>query len=251
MIEWWQVLLLFATGLTAGFVDSIAGGGGLITLPVLMSFCPDPRLALGTNKLQATFGSSSAAFHYSRAGLLNFRECRRGCILAFLGSLAGSFLIQQFNPNLLRHLVPVMLFAVAIFVWRRPQLGEQDIHPRMSPLQFDLIFAISIGFYDGFLGPGTGTFLALAYMLGLGFSMTKATANTKALNCASNLASLILFLAAGRVWFTAGITMGIGQWLGARLGSKMVVTRGTKFIRPIFLSVVLLLTLKTIWDGWK
>ena len=251
MIEWWQVLLLFVTGLSAGFVDSIAGGGGLITLPVLLSFCPDPRLALGTNKLQASFGSSSATYHYAREGLLNFRECRRGCVLAFLGSMAGSYLVQQFNPNLLRHMVPVMLIAVAIFVWRRPQLGEKDIHPRMSALQFDLIFALGIGFYDGFLGPGTGTFLALAYMLGLGFNMTRATANTKALNFASNLASLILFLWAGRVWFAAGITMGVGQWLGARLGSKMVVTRGTKFIRPIFLSVVVLLTLKTIWDGWR
>ena len=251
MIEWWQVLLLFVTGLSAGFVDSIAGGGGLVTLPVLLSFCPDPRLALGTNKLQASFGSSSATYHYAREGLLNFRECRRGCVLAFLGSMAGSYLVQQFNPNLLRHMVPVMLIAVAIFVWRRPQLGEKDIHPRMSALQFDLIFALGIGFYDGFLGPGTGTFLALAYMLGLGLNMTRATANTKALNFASNLASLILFLWAGRVWFAAGITMGVGQWLGARLGSKMVVTRGTKFIRPIFLSVVVLLTLKTIWDGWR
>lgn len=251
MIEWWQALLLFATGLSAGFVDSIAGGGGLITLPVLLSFCPDPRLALGTNKLQASFGSSSATFHYWREGLLKFRECRRGCVLAFLGSMAGSYLVQQFNPRLLRHMVPVMLIAVAIFVWRRPQLGEKDIHPRISALQFDLIFALGIGFYDGFLGPGTGTFLALAYMLGLGLNMTRATANTKALNFASNLASLILFLWAGRVWFAAGITMGVGQWLGARLGSRMVVTRGTKFIRPIFLSVVVLLTLKTIWDGWK
>ena len=251
MIEWWQAVLLFATGLCAGFVDSIAGGGGLITVPVLMNLVPDPRLALGTNKLQACFGSSSATFHYSRAGLLNFRECGRGCLFAFLGSLAGTYLLQQFSPNLLRRLVPVMLFAVAIFVWKRPQLGAADIHPRMSRLKFDLIFAFGIGAYDGFLGPGTGTFLALAYMLGLGLNMTKATANTKALNFSSNLASLIVFLISRKVWFIAGITMGAGQWLGARLGSKMVVKRGTQFIRPIFLSVVILLTLKMIWDARK
>lgn len=250
MIEWWQVLLLFVTGLGAGFVDSIAGGGGLITLPVLLNFCPDPRLAIGTNKLQATFGSTSATVHYACAGLLNFRECRRGCLLAFLGSLAGSFLVQQFDPGFLKHFIPIVLLVVAVFVWLHPQLGEQDIYPRLSPLKFDLFFAFGIGAYDGFIGPGTGTFLALAYMLGLGFNMTRATANTKALNCASNIASLIFFLVVGKVWFIAGITMGIGQWLGARLGSKMVVQRGTKFIRPIFLTVVILLTLKIIYDTW-
>lgn len=251
MIEWWQMLLLFATGLGAGFVDSIAGGGGLITLPVLMNFCPDPRVAIGTNKLQATFGSTSAAVHYARAGVLNFRECRRGCLLAFIGSFAGSFLVQRFTPDLLRHIIPFALLAVAIFVWRRPQLGEADIHPRMSPLKFDLIFAFGIGAYDGFLGPGTGTFLALAYMLGLGLSMTKATANTKALNCASNVASLMLFLMVRKIWFIAGMTMGVGQFLGARLGSKMVVRRGTAFIRPIFLTVVIILVLKMIWDNGR
>src|SRR5208282_1555174 len=97
MLEWWQLALLFLTGLTAGFVDSIAGGGGLLTLPVLLSVCPDPKLALGTNKLQATFGSTSATFHFARAGALNFQECRRAGLLAFLGSLAGTFLVQQLD----------------------------------------------------------------------------------------------------------------------------------------------------------
>jgi uncharacterized protein len=250
MIEWWQIALLFLTGLTAGFVDSIAGGGGLITLPVLLNFCADPKTALGTNKLQATFGSTSATYHFARANALNYREIRRAWLLAFLGALAGSFLVQQFNPLLLKKIVPLVLFAVAIFVWLKPQLGEKDIHPRISRTKFDFIFAFGIGFYDGFLGPGTGTFLALAFMLGLGFNLTKATANTKALNWASNLASLILFLAVRKVWFVAGLVMGAGQWLGARAGSRMVITRGTKFIRPIFLTVVVLLTLKMIYDNY-
>ncbi|MEI6194417.1 MAG: TSUP family transporter [Verrucomicrobiota bacterium] len=250
MIEWWQIGLLFLTGLTAGFVDTIAGGGGLITLPVLLNLCPDPILALGTNKLQSTFGSTSATFHFARAGTLNYREVRRACLLAFAGSLCGTFLVQQFDPGLLKRIVPVALFAVAIFVWLRPQLGAQDIHPRLSRLKFDFLFAFGIGVYDGFLGPGTGTFLALAFMLGLGFNMARATANTKALNCASNVASLILFLCAQKVWFAAGLVMGAGQWLGARAGSKMVVKRGTKFIRPIFLSMVVLITLKMIYDTY-
>ena len=250
MIEASHIALLLGTGLVAGFVDSIAGGGGLITLPVLFGLCPDPIIALGTNKLQSTFGSSSATFHFARAGALNYREVRRACLLAFLGSLAGTFLVQEFNPNLLKHLVPILLFAVAIFVWLRPQLGEQDIHPRLSRIKFDFIFAFGIGIYDGFLGPGTGTFLALAFMLGLGFNMARATANTKALNWASNVASLLLFLLAQKVWLAAGITMGLGQWLGARAGSKMVITRGTKFIRPIFLTMVILITMKMIFDTY-
>ena len=143
-----------------------------------------------------------------------------------------------------------MLLAVAIFVWLKPQLGEKDIHPRISRVKFDFIFAFGIGLYDGFLGPGTGTFLALAFMLGLGFNLSKATANTKALNWSSNVASLLVFLLAQKVWFLAGLTMGAGQTIGARLGSRMVITRGTKFIRPVFLTMVTLITLKMIYDHW-
>ena len=249
-IVWWQVALLFATGLVAGFVDTVAGGGGLLTLPMLLNICGDPQLALGTNKLQSTFGSTSATFHFARAGAVDLRECYRACLLAFLGALLGSLVVQQFDPQLLKKIIPMLLFAVAIFVWLRPQLGEKDIHPRLSRIKFDFIFAFGIGFYDGILGPGTGTFLALAFMLGLGFNLTRATANTKALNWASNVASLIVFLLAQKVWFAAGVTMGGGQWIGARLGSRMVLTRGTKFIRPVFLTMVLLLTLKMIYDNW-
>jgi uncharacterized protein len=250
MIEWWQIGLLSATGLVAGFVDTLAGGGALLTLPVLLSFYPDPKIALGTNKLQASFGSSSATIHFARAGALSARDCLRACLLAFLGSLAGSFLVQQIDSHWLKQVVPFLLLAVAVFVWRRPQLGEKDIHPRISRVKFDFIFALGIGFYDGLFGPGTGTFLALAFTLGLGFNLAKATANAKALNCASNLAALLCFLLAGNVRFAAGLSMGCGQWLGARLASRMVLTRGTKFIRPVFLTMVVLITLKVIWDTW-
>jgi len=247
-VLWWQAVLLFATGLVAGFVDTLAGGGGLLTLPILLSICPDPKVALGTNKLQALFGSTGATFHFARAGALDLRDVFRAFLLA--GSLAGTFLVQQFDSQLLKQVLPFLLLAVALFVWLRPQLGEKDIHPRMSRLKFDFICAFGIGFYDGLIGPGTGTFLALAFMLGLGFNLARATANAKALNCASNLASLIVFLFAQKIWFVAGLLMGAGQWAGARLGSHMVVTRGTRFIRPVFLTMVTLVTLKLIWDNW-
>ena len=250
MIHWWQIALLFATGLVAGFVDSLAGGGGLLTLPVFLNLCPDPKIALGTNKFQASFGSTSAAVHFARAGALSARDCFRACLLTFLGSLIGSLLVQQFDSTRLKQFIPLLLLAVAVFVWMRPQLGEKDIHPRISRIKFDFIFAFGIGFYDGLIGPGVGTFLALAFMLGLGFNLAKATAHAKALNCASNIAALIVFLVAKKVWFTAGLAMGCGQWLGAQAGSHMVITRGTKFIRPIFLTMVILITLKVIWDAW-
>ncbi|HEY4417081.1 MAG TPA: TSUP family transporter [Verrucomicrobiae bacterium] len=250
MIEWWQVACLFATGLIAGFVDSIAGGGGLITLPVLMSMHIDPRVALGTNKLQATFGSGSATVHYARAGAVKISECRRAALLAFLGAASGSLLVQYIDANTLKRLIPVLLILVAIYLWLKPQLGEKDIHPRMSRTRFDFLFGFGIGFYDGFLGPGTGTFLTMAFMLGLGFNLTKATASTKVLNFATNIASLTIFLIARKVWFAAGLAMGLGQFLGARIGSKMVMRGGTKFIRPIFLSVVIILMLKMIYDSY-
>lgn len=250
MIEWWQVGLLSATGLVAGFVDTLAGGGGLLTLPVLLNFCPNAQTALGTNKLQASFGSTSATFHFARGGALDLRDCLRAGSLAFAGSLAGSILVQHFDSHRLKQVIPFVLLAVAIFVWLRPQLGERDLRPRISWLKFEVLCALPIGFYDGFLGPGTGTFLALSFMLGLGFNLTRATAHAKALNCASNLASLLVFLVAGKVWFVAGLAMGCGQSLGARLASHLVLTRGTRFIRPLFLTLVMVISLKMIWDLW-
>jgi len=183
-------------------------------------------------------------------GLVFLGLGRERYLLAFLGSLGGTLLVQHFDPQLLKRLVPLLLFGVAVLVWVRPQLGAADIHPRLTRGQFDYGIAFSIGVYDGFLGPGTGTFLALAFMLGLGFNLARATTNTKALNWASNVASLLLFLAAGKVWFAAGLIMGAGQWLGARAGSRMVMTRGTQFIRPVFLTMVVLLTLKMIYDNY-
>ena len=248
MTEWWQIALLLATGLIAGFVDSIAGGGGLITLPVLLNLGIDPKFALGTNKLQATFGSGSATVHYARAGAVNLSENRRACLLAFFGAASGSLLVQLLAPDFLKRLIPILLIVVAIYVWLRPQLGVKDIHPRMSRGKFDFLFGIGIGFYDGFFGPGTGTFFTMAFMLGLGFNLTKATAGSKILNLATNIASLLIFLCTRKILFLAGLIMGVGQLLGARVGSKMVLQRGTKFIRPIFLSAVIVITLKMLYD---
>ena len=248
MVEFWQWPLLFVTGVAAGFVDSIAGGGGLITLPVLLSCGFDPKLALGTNKLQATFGSGSAAWHYTRAGVAIWRDCWRGFVLTFIGAALGTLAVQKLDPSLLRRALPVLLAVVAIYSLLRPTLGEKETQARMSRSAFDLTFGLLLGFYDGFFGPGTGTFWAMAFVLVMGFNLTRATGSTKVMNFASNLASLAFFLFLGQVMVTAGLVMGAGQLIGAWLGSHMVIKRGTEFIRPIFITVVLAITGKVIYD---
>ena len=250
MFKLWHLPLLFCTGLVAGFVDSIAGGGGLITLPVLLSFGLDPQHALGTNKLQATFGSGSAAWHYARAETVRLEDCTRGFVLTLAGAAMGTLAVRQLDPSFLRRAIPVLLIAVAIYALVKPRLGAEDLHPRMSRGAFDLIFGLVIGFYDGFFGPGTGTFWTMAFMLGLGFNMTRATGYAKVMNFGSNASSLALFLVGGNVGLAYGLTMGIGQVLGAKVGSGMVIARGTKFIRPVFISVVLALTLKLLYDAY-
>jgi uncharacterized membrane protein YfcA len=251
MIQHWQIPVLFATGLVAGFVDSIAGGGGLITVPVLLGLGLGPQETLGTNKLQATFGSGSAAWHYAAAKTVPIGDCALGFTCSLVGAAGGALVVQQIDPSFLRRAIPFLLIAVAIYIWFKPQLGAMDRNPRMPRLGFDLLFGLVIGFYDGFFGPGTGTFWTMAYMLGLGFNMARATGYTKVMNFASNLSSLAFFLLGGKVHFEAGLVMGIGQLTGARIGAKMVIAKGTRFVRPIFIAVVLALTIKLVYDVYS
>jgi uncharacterized membrane protein YfcA len=246
----WELPLLFGVGLVAGFVDSIAGGGGLITLPVLLSLGGDPQYALGTNKLQATFGSASAAWHYSKAGAVDLTDCWRGCLITFIGAIIGTLGVRQIGPNTLKVIIPLLLIAVAVYSLRNPRLGEKETKPRMERHRFDLIFGLALGFYDGFFGPGTGTFWTMAFVLAMGFNLTRATGYTKAMNFSSNVCSLLVFAIAGQVNYFAGTVMGAGQLIGARFGSKMVMTRGTNFIRPVFITVVLIITVKLLYDAY-
>jgi uncharacterized membrane protein YfcA len=253
MFQPWQLPFLFATGLVAGFVDSIAGGGGLITLPVLLNLGGDPGLVFGTNKLQATCGSGSAAWHYARAGTVPLRDCARVFLITLIMAALGAIVLQRLalqRPDLLRKGVPIVLILIALYALMRPQLGWEDRHPKMPRPVFDLLFGVLLGFYDGFFGPGTGTFWTIAFVVCLGFNLTKATGYTKVVNLASNVGALTLFLWHRNVDFAAGLTMGAGQLLGARVGSKMVVKRGAKFIRPIFISMVIAVTLKLVYDAY-
>jgi uncharacterized protein len=244
--EVWAFPLFFLTGFLAGFVDSVAGGGGLITLPVLLSTGMPSFMALSTNKLQSSFGSASATFHYARAGLINFRECWDGVVWTFIGSASGTLAVQQLDPEFLKQIIPFLLMGIAIWFLLKPELGAENTHQRMRMGLFHFVFGLLLGFYDGFFGPGAGSFFTIVYVALLGFNLTHATAYTKAMNFTSNFASLIFFLFTQPIAYSVGITMGCGQLLGARLGSKMVLKRGVKFIRPVFITVVLLLTLKLL-----
>ncbi len=238
--------LLFVVGAVAGWIDSIAGGGGLITVPALLGLGFPPADALGTNKLQAVFGSGAATWHYGRAGLIDFRKSAAGVASTSVGALLGAVAAQRLHPDFLRLVIPFLLIAIALYFLFRPTLGDVDAHPHMQSAVFLFIFGLTLGFYDGFFGPGTGSFWAIAYVVLLGFNLTKATAHTKLMNFTSNAASLAMFITGGKIHWDAGLVMGFGQLLGARLGAKMVVARGAKFIRPIFITVVLALSVRLL-----
>lgn len=243
--------LLFAAGLVAGLIDSIAGGGGLITIPVLLGMGMPPQTALGTNKLQGTFGSGSAMLHFARAGTVDLRECAAGVAWTAAGAGLGSLAVQTLDPSFLRQAIPLLLIAIALFMLFSPGLGMADVRQRMGSSRFFLLFGLAIGFYDGFFGPGTGTFWAMAFVLGLGFNLTRATAYTKVMNFTSNLVALVFFLAGGFVSLPEGIVMGLGQFAGARIGSRLVITRGSRFVRPVFIAVVLAISAKLLWQNFR
>ncbi|MFH1152907.1 MAG: TSUP family transporter [Pseudomonadota bacterium] len=241
--------LLFLTGFCAGFVDSIAGGGGLISLPALLFAGLPPQVALGTNKFQGTFGALSAALNFIQKGQVSLKEPRTwaGIGLTFLGALSGAWAIQRLDPSIIRHLIPVMLFMVFVYTLVSGNLGLTEQKAKLPSTLFYLVFGLGLGFYDGFFGPGTGSFWTAAYMVFMGFSMTRAAGHTRIMNFASNIVALIVFIIGGKVVFSVGLCMAAGQILGARAGSGLAIKRGARFIRPVFMTVVFLTLLRLVY----
>lgn len=246
----WLFPVLFVTGLVAGLVDSIAGGGGLITIPVLLSVGLPPEFALGTNKLQASFGSGSASFNFVRSGTASIRASLKGITFTFAGAALGAITVQHLNPAFLKLIIPVMLGAIAVYTFFTPDLGRIDVQPRLKSTPFYLLAGLCLGFYDGFFGPGTGSFWVVALMLLLGYNMKKATAYTKVMNFTSNVASLLFFIIGGHVLYLPAFAMAGGQVLGARMGSGLVISKGVRFVRPVFLLMVVLVTAKLVFDAY-
>jgi hypothetical protein len=251
MVPFLKFPILFAAGLFAGLIDSMAGGGGLITIPVLLGMGMPPQTALGTNKLQGTFGSGSAMLHFARAGSVRLRDCAIGVVWTAFGAAAGAMAVQTLDPSFLRLAIPLLLIAIASVMLFSPRLGMADVRERMGKNVFFLVFGLAIGFYDGFFGPATGTFWAMAFVLCLGFNLTRATAWTKVMNFTSNLVSLLFFLAGGFVSLPEGIVMGLGQFAGARIGSRLVISRGSRFVRPIFIAVVIAVSARLLYQNFR
>ena len=235
--EW--LLILACVGFAAGWLDSIAGGGGLIALPALLFTGINPLQALATNKLQGSFGTCIAAFHYTREGWIDLRWARGLILASFLGSAAGTVLVQWVSLEFVADALPVLLGLMALYFLLSPALGNVDRKPRLSRGLYGATAAPAIGFYDGFFGPGTGSFFTLSAVSLLGMSATRAVALTKLLNFASNISSLLVFLVGGHVLWTVGGAMIIGQALGAWVGSGMAVRRGVALIRPVVVLVCL------------
>ena len=243
--------LLFFVALVAGFIDAIAGGGGLITIPALLMTGMPPALALGTNKLQACGGSFSASLYFIRQGAVNVRAVWLLLVMTFIGATLGTILIQQVDASIVKKILPFLIFAIGVYFLLTPKLGDEDRQQRLSYVMFAFTAGFGIGFYDGFFGPGTGSFLSLACVTLLGFNLAKATAHAKVLNFTSNIASLIFFLIGGQIMWSVGLAMMVGQFIGANLGAKMVLSKGKTLIRPMVVVMSFIMTAKMAYDqGW-
>jgi uncharacterized membrane protein YfcA len=230
--------LLFATGLIAGTVDAVAGGGGLISLPVLLGAGIPPHIALGTNKLQSSIGTSIATWSYHRHGLISLRTALCGIIFVFIGATSGACLAQLISGAILKSIIPVLLLIILIYAIFAPRFGADDRTPKLTEARYYLIFGLLLGFYDGFLGPGAGSFWVISLTFFLGYNITKATAYTKVFNLTSNLAALLCFALANNIDYSVGLCMAAGQLIGGRLGAQLAIKNGATFIRPIFLIMV-------------
>ncbi|MBS4331709.1 TSUP family transporter [Campylobacter vulpis] len=239
--------ILFCVAIFAGFIDSIVGGGGLITIPALMASGIPPHLALATNKLQSVFGSFTAAATYFRSTTL--QHLAWGVFFTALGAAFGTWSVLLIKDEHLKLIILIFLSLTFLYTAFKPSLGKRESEPKIRNIKiFHLIFGLILGFYDGFLGPGTGSFWIFACVLFLGFNMKKASINTKILNFSSNIIALFIFLWLYDVLWLVGLLMGVGQVLGAFLGSKLVLKTNGKFIKVLFLVIVGATIIKVAWD---
>ena len=240
------LLILTAVAAVAGMIDAIAGGGGLLALPALLWAGLPPVQALATNKLQGTFGTATASYRFIRGGEIDWRRLKVPILMTFIGAVSGTLAVQRLGSALLEDMVPVLLIAFALYFLLSPRIGDQDAQHRISHNLFGLLIGFGVGFYDGFFGPGTGSFFAAAFVMLLGYNLRRATAGTKLLNFTSNIASLLFFALAGQVVWQVGLPMGLAQVAGAWVGSHLVIRHGTRIIRPLLVVVSLAISLKLL-----
>lgn len=240
--------ILFFVAVFAGFVDSIAGGGGLIVLPAMLIMGIPPLEALGTNKLQAQFGSASATIAYARRGHVNLKTQFPMALMALFGGMIGAFTASFVPADVLKAIMPFLLVAIAVYFAFKPNLSDIDSQRRITPLLFGLTVVSLIGFYDGIFGPGAGSFYMLAFVGLAGFGMLKATAHTKLLNFGSNFGGFLVFTLNGAILWKLGLVMGFGQFLGAQIGSRLAMKNGARIIRPLLVISCLAMAARLILD---
>mgnify|MGYP001627900886 CR=1 FL=1 len=240
------LLALVAAAFVAGFVDSIAGGGGLITIPVLLIAGFPPVAALGTNKLQGLFGSASATIAYARGGHVDLRTQGGAALLSALGAAVGALAATYVPGELFGAVLPFLLIAIALYFALKPNMGDIDRARRLSPFLFSATIVPLIGFYDGLFGPGTVFMLGFVALAGYG--MLKATAHTKLLNFASNVGAFIVFAFVGVIAWKVGLMMGAAQFLGAQAGSRLAMKNGSRIIKPLLVITCAALAIKLMSD---
>lgn len=236
----------------ASFVDAIAGGGGLISLPAYLLTGMPAHMAIGSNKFSAAVGTAISTARFIRSGNLHLQIALQTAVIAFIGSALGAQLALHVSDHYLRIIMMVLLPCVAVFVlFNRRQMGDESRFEQFSRRRIwggMLGAGLLIGMYDGFFGPGTGTFLILAFTTVLGFDLKRACGNTKIVNLTTNIAALLMFILAGQIHYAVAIPATVFSVLGNWLGSGLAIKNGAKFIRPVMFAVLCLLLIRLAYD---
>jgi uncharacterized membrane protein YfcA len=225
--------ILGLVAVVAGFLDAIAGGGGLIAVPALAMAGLDPVAVVATNKLGGTFGAGSATFAFARAGMIDFSATWPTALGAGIGAILGALLLPFAPRDAATAALPFILIGVALYFAVSPQFGDSDRRPRVSDRTYAWSWAPLIGFYDGVFGPGAGSFYLIGLVVLVGLGAKKAVANARFANFASNVGSLAIFAAGGHIVVAAGLAMGAGQFIGSRFGARAVIGGGVRLVRPL------------------
>ncbi|MDY3974707.1 TSUP family transporter [uncultured Veillonella sp.] len=241
--------ILLLAGALAGFVDSIVGGGGLISVPAFFLTNLPPSFALGSNKLASVFGALTASIAYARSGMVEWSLVKKLLPATFIGSILGTFLVVSIPPLYLKPIIIVLLVSVLIFVIFKKDWGAVSTYVGASrkKIVFLALGALTLGFYDGFVGPGTGTFLIFMFIYG-GFNFLFASGNAKILNFMSNVASLIIFISMGHVNYLYGLSAAVGQIIGANFGARLAIRKGAGLVRFVFITTTVCMLSKMIYD---
>ncbi|MGV3042260.1 TSUP family transporter [Staphylococcus rostri] len=247
--DWTIILVIIAFGFLAAFIDAVVGGGGLISIPALLAIGLPPATALGTNKLASAFGSLTSALRYLRSGKVDLKIVAKLFPLSFVASICGAILAVYLPAELLKPLVIVILTCVLIYTVMKKDWGSIRTYQRLSLTKLILFVGVIvlIGFYDGFLGGGTGSFLMFAFLI-IGFDFLSAAGNAKVLNFASNFGALLLFIYLGHVNFVIGLSMAASMIVGSYVGAWFALKYGVGYVKVLFVVVTSILIVKNFID---